>query len=273
MGAQLFDRVLDLTVAPLSGGSGLQVKDLRVTFNVVKTSTSEPNTAEIEIYNLSSANRGLIEQKNQAVVLKAGYRDLSGTIVIGHLRRVEHRKEGSDVISKLEVKDGGKDLYEVEFRRSYTKGTSRMSVVRDIIGTMSTVSLGTVAATRLQGNLPSKLALSGLARVCMDKVCRAWGVEWSVQDGVAQFLDPTGTRGGGTLAIKLTTTSGLIGSPAKTQRGCTFQSLLRPDMLPGSYVTLESVLVSGAFKVQKVTHAGDKMAPGAWLSNAEAVRL
>ena len=274
MGAQLYGRYLDLTVAPLSGGPGLQVKELRVTFDVTKTATSAPNAATVQIYNLNKANRAAVEKKNQTVVLKAGYEDLYGTILVGTLRRVEHSRSGPDIISKLEVRDAGKALYESEFHRSYSAQTQRLAVVRDLVAALTGVVLGKVDADGLEGAVGRRLALAGLARVQLDKVCRAWGVEWSVQDNTAQFLDPSGVLHGGNLAIKLTPTSGLVGSPARTNRGVKCQSLLRPDMLPGSYLVLaDTESCNGNFKAQKVHHAGDSWGSGQWLTDAEAIRL
>ena len=274
MGAQLYNRYLDLTIAPIGGAPGVRVRDLRVTFEIKKTSTSAPNEATLEVYNLSKQNRTAIDAKGQGVVLKAGYLDVSGTLLVGDVRRVEHARQAPDIITRIEVRDGGQALYGSEFARSYGATSSRVAVVRDLVSTLTGVSLGMVSASGLSGNVGRRLALSGLSRVCLDKVCRAWGVEFSVQDGVAQFLDPTGTRGGGSVAIKLSPTSGLIGSPAKTQRGCTFTSLLRADMLPGSYVIIsDTELGDGNYRVQSLVQKGDTHGSGSWLTDGEGLRL
>ena len=75
--------------------------------------------------------------------------------------------------------------------------------------------------------------------------------------------------------IKLTPSSGLVGSPARTNKGCQFSCLLRADMLPGSYVELaDTELCDGYYKVQSMEHSGDSRSPGQWLTgNVEAVRL
>lgn len=274
MGTQLYGRYVDLTVAPIGGAPGVRVRDLRVAFEAKKTSTSAANEGTVEVYNLSPQSRTAIDRKGQGVVLKAGYQDVNGTLLAGDLRRVEHRREGVDVISRMEVRDGGAGLYGSRFSGSYKAGTSRLAVIRDLVGALSGVDLGLVSATGLRGTTDHRLALHGLARVCLDKVCRAWGVEFSVQDGAAQFLDPTGTRGGGTLAIKLTPQTGLIGSPAKTQSGVRGTCLLRADMLPGSYLVLDSTeLCNGSYRVQSLSHAGDTRGAGQWLTTFEAVRL
>jgi len=283
MGAQLFGRYLKLTVAPIGGAPGVLIENsasrsgLRVFFEVKKTRSSAANEAVVEIYNLGEQNRTAIDAVEQGVVLEAGFDDLHGIVLSGTVRRggILHSKESTDLVTRLEVRDGGKGLYGSRFSRSYTAGTSKLSIIRDLVTSLTGVDLGLVAATGLNGTTSQRLALSGLTRVCLDKVCRSWGVEFSVQDGAAQFLDPTQTRGGGALAIKLTPASGLLGSPAKTSTGIRCESLLRADMLPGSYLEIADTRnADGYYKVQSLIHSGDTRAPGLWKTHSiEGVRL
>lgn len=276
MGAEQYNRYMDLTVAPLSGAAGLAVRgirSLRVEFEVTRTSTSEPNKASIDIHNLSPTSRGFVQDENQAVILKAGYVDRHGIICAGHLKRVEHSRQGASVLTHLEIKDGGKDLYRVRFNRSYKAGVSKVGVIQDLVAALPNVALGTIAASALQGNTPSRLALNGLARVQLDKLARSWGFEWSVQNGTAQFLDPTGAIASTEPITVLSPTTGLIGSPARTQKGCTFECLLDSTMHPGSKVQIQSALVNGFFKVQSLTQQGDTHAAAGWINSGEAIRL
>lgn len=283
MGAILFGRYLDLTIAPIGGAPGVRIKadangnTLRVGFHIKRTATSAANEAEIEVYNLSPQNRTAIDKEEQGVVLEAGFEDVSATLLVGDIRRggIHHRKEGPDFVTRLEVRDGGRGLYGSRFSGSYKAGTPKLVIVQDIVGHLAGVEMGYAGAAGLQGNTSQRVVLAGMARICLDKVCRAWGVEFSVQNGSAQFLDPTQTRGGAALAIKLTPTSGLIGSPAKTNKGCQFDCLLMADMIPGSPVQLaDTLLCDGFYRVQSLEYVGDSRAPGAWRNQTvEAVRL
>lgn len=287
MGVEQFNRAAQVIVAPVDGSDGIDVSGLRVVFRARKTSTSEPNAATIEIYNLSEYSRGRILVKDQAVILKAGYVDLTELVCAGVIKRVEHRRDGVDIVTEIEIKDGGQDLLEPEFRRSYAKNTSRRRIIDDILRTMPHTSVGRIAATGVNGSTSGRLAFSTTAKLALDRLARAWDFEWSIQDGAVQVLDRDGTVEPVTLAISLSPSTGLIGSPAKTgqegarsagsrkrkeRAGAKFQALLRPSIRPGRYVLLESEFVSGAFKVQSVEHSGDTHGND-WFSDVEAVQI
>lgn len=287
MGIELFGRVAEVVVAPIDGGAGINVSGLRVVFRASQTSTSEPNSATVSVYNLSAYSRGRIKAKDQAVIVKAGYQDLVGQVCAGVIKRVEHRREGVDVVTELEIKDGGQDLLEPVFQRSYAANTSRRRIVQDIIGTMSNTATGRLNAAGISGSTPGKLSFATTSKLALDRLARAWGFEWSVQDGVLQILDPDGTVEPEESAVILTPDTGLLGSPARTaqegargagtrvraqQEGARFQSLLRPELRPGRYVLLESEFLSGAFKVQSTEHVGDTHGND-WKTDVEAVQI
>jgi hypothetical protein len=87
---ELFNRRAQTIVAPVDGSEGIDVTGLRTVFRVEKTSTSEPNTATVEVYNLSPFSRNRIESKDQVVTLRAGYVDQAEQVILGVVRRVEH---------------------------------------------------------------------------------------------------------------------------------------------------------------------------------------
>jgi hypothetical protein len=287
MGVELFDRRAELVVAPIDGSDGIEVSGLRVTFRVEKTSSSESNTATIGVYNLAEFSRGRIKAKDQAVVLRAGYVDLVEQVCAGVIKRVEHRREGVDTVTEIEIKDGGQDLLEPEFRRSYAAGTSRRRIIADILSTMTHTTSGTVSATGVAGSISGKMSFATTAKLALDRLARAWDFEWSIQDGAIQIIDADRAIEPVSMALKLTPDTGLLGSPARTgqegrrttrsrvrrqQSGARFRCLLMPSLRPGRYVLLESELVSGAFKVQSVDHQGDTHGND-WTTEVEAVQL
>lgn len=286
MGVELYNRRAEVVIAPIDGGDGLEVSGLRVVFQVMKTSTSEPNTATVSVYNLAEASRGRIKAKDQAVVLRAGYVDLVEQVCAGVIKRVEHRREGVNIVTTMELKDGGQDLLEPEFRRSYSGRTSKQRIINDILSTMPHTSRGSIAASGIGGSTSGKMSFSTTSKLALDRCAKAWDFEWSIQDGAIQILDPTGTVEPVELAVVIGPDSGLLGSPSKTgqegrrssgrvrkqQPGAKFQSLLFPSIRPGRYVLLKSEFVAGAFKVQSVNHAGDTHGTE-WSSDVEAIQI
>ncbi|MCO6549017.1 MAG: hypothetical protein J6583_14780, partial [Gilliamella sp.] len=56
-----FGRILELKIG--NRKESIVINNLRVAFSIKKTLTSEPNTAEISVYNLNDSNRNLITSK------------------------------------------------------------------------------------------------------------------------------------------------------------------------------------------------------------------
>lgn len=287
MAVELFSRKAQTIVAPVDGTEGIDVTGLRTVFNVSKTSTSEPNTATVGVYNLSPYSRDRIQAKDQFVILRAGYEDLVQQVCSGVVKRVEHKREGVDIVTEMELKDGGKDLLEPEFRRAYSKGTARLKIVNDIVGAMPNTTKGRINATGVTGFTAGKLAFSTTCKLALDRLARAWSFEWSIQEGAIQVLDREGTLDTVELATVVSPGTGLIGSPSRTgqeglrgsktrkrkpRSGATFQTLLIPSIAPGKYVILESEFVSGSYKVQSVEHIGDTHGND-WNTKVEAIQI
>jgi len=297
VGVQLFNRRCHLTVAPLDGSEGIEISGLRIVFDVKQTSTSEANTAVIQVYNMAAASRGRIRTRDQGVELRAGYDELEQQLFVGVIKRVEHRREGTEIVTEMECKDGGKDLVEPEFRLSYSRGTSRRTVVADILAAMPHTARGKMSADGLDGALNGRMAFSSSAKQALDRLARSWGFEWSIQDGALQILDPDGTVQSPELAFVLNESTGLIGSPSVTGRdsvgfedskpkkgkaastaavkrktGARFQSLLLPSLRPGGYVLLQSEFLAGAYKAESCEHKGDTHGQD-WTTDVEAKLL
>jgi len=281
IGVEQFGREASLIVAPVGGGAGVELSSLRVSFEIERTSTSEPNAAVIQIYNLSAATRGLLQEKDQGVELRAGYKDLVQRLFVGVVRRVEHRREGVDVVTELECKDGGIALLEPVFQRSYARGTAKQKIVNDIIREMPGAIIGPVSSGVLRGATSGKLSFSDSCKRALDKLAKAWRFEWSIQDGEVQILSDSGTREGRELAEVFSVDTGLIGTPTKIGRdatsgkgkaGARWSSLLRPALIPGGYALLESEFLTGAYKVESVVHRGDTHG-SSWETDAEGVLI
>lgn len=254
----LYDRKATLVIAPVSGQAGRDLTGLRVAFEVKKTSASHANTATIKVWNLSETTRNMILAKKMALILRAGYGD--GTLPLiasGVVQRVEHIPQPPEVMTEIEIRDGGLGLDDSKVRRAYPAGTPVSRIVEEILGTMPDVGKGSLAASSLSKTLPGKRCFSGSARHALDVLAGAYGFEWSVQDGLAQFVDRTGSTKPQATATVLSATSGLIGSPTKTNAGAKAKALLQPQINPGEFVKLESGFVSGYFKALTVEHRGD----------------
>lgn len=284
--AELFARRVRLVVAQAAGPGDfktfssrvLEIEDLRVRFTVTKTSEKEPNTAEIIVSNLASATRAGFEKAGK-VLLLAGYAETLAVVFAGDISVVKHHHTGADWETTIQCGDGERAIKHSRISESFPPGVT----IPDVLATVAKrkgVDLGQ-SPKQTAGVSPGEqftqgLALYGKASKELDKVLRARGYEWSIQDGKLQVLRP----GAATTetAVELTPESGLVGSPemgTPEKKGgrplLTARSLLQPEIRPGRRVRVKSSHVDGVFVARKVVHTGDT-AGGDWNTEIEAMQ-
>jgi len=289
----LFDRDVSLVIGQ-SGGKGVEVAGLRIDFSVEKTSTETLNNSTIEIYNLSPDSQKLIETPNNAVILKAGYKQDVGAkiIFVGIVRRSLTVRSGSDWVTKLELDDGLIAYRDSKRAFSFPAGASGIGVLRSVAASFG-LSVRQFPTDIVDKVYPGGFSFVGRSREAMAKVCSYLGLEWSIQNQEIQVLKKGGVMQ--RTAVVLSEDTGLIGSPAleaKTlsdkaaaKQGITVNtagviqrrkattdgdietklevqgykvvSLLQPTIEPGSVVQVKSKGIDGTFfRVESVTHSG-----------------
>ena len=248
----LYLRKVRLTIASLVGSPTL-IEKLRINFDVTKTNESNPNRSKIEVYNLSEQTRSLFEDKKTRLVLEAGYVNTVATIFQGNITKAYHKRDGTDIITTAELGDGDNRYRNARMDKGFPPGISADQVIKDIsdeLGLPISSKKGVPNFKYANG-----LALSSVVRNHLDMLAAKFNFEWSIQDETLQIIP----RGEGTDdgIILISSSSGLVGSPSKVDKGVEFETLLMPTLRPGRRVQLESKFVNGIFKLRTVAHVGD----------------
>ena len=280
----LFKRAVRLIVAaPLKkdyknvSNNAVEIEDMRVQFKVAKTLTKQPNTAEIMVTNLSEKTRAQVQGKGCRVILSAGYATTLAQIFSGDARLISHQQEGPEWVTKIECGDGERAYRHARVNESFKENTPVSSVVRTLVD-----RLGVDAGNALEklnaftGHYTQGYSAFGRAAKELDKVLKAWGFEWSIQDNRLQiFKVGENSRE----IVVLDADSGLIGSPemgSPEKRGgppvLKVRSLLQPGIRPGAQVVLDAAHHKGKYKVLRVEHAGDT-AGGDWYTTLDCVAI
>ncbi len=238
----LFDRRYRLTM------NGVQVSELDVIFSVDRSLKKEPNTAEIQIFNLSPESRSAIEENAQATVtLEAGYKERISLIFTGDLRDVLTEREGPDIITTLGSGDGEKKYRRSRVNESFKPGTSIKRVITVCaealgVGRGNLGALGKVEFPEAGAVYPNGTILAGNAAEELHNLLRSVGLEYSIQDGNLQIV--TRKRALKKEAIVLSPESGLIGTASVGSDGILrCQTLMIPDLIPGVKVQVKSETV------------------------------
>lgn len=234
----------------------------RLQFKVEKTLDKAPNTGDITITNLSASTRASLQSKNAKVILLAGYGDSLGQIFVGDIRTIDHVRNGSDWETKLQSGDGERAFLSARISTSFGVGTGAIKV----IDTAATKLTGGPIIGDLSGLSAKQFAggyvMHGPASRELDKVLKANGYEWSIQDGHVYVRLP----GAPVLEriVSISPDSGLVGSPEhgtsdnpKKPPLLKIKCLLSPELHCGGRVHVQSERYTGIYTIHKLTHTGD----------------
>lgn len=233
---------------------------LRVTFSVNRSLKPEPNKAEIKIWNLSESTRQSLEQaKETPVQIEAGYGQ-PFLIFLGNLREAISTTEESDTVTTLSTGDGAKAIKGAQVKASFPRGTSIKSAVQKLANDLG-VKPGNLADVTYRWQSGSAIfsngaVLNGAVAWELTTLLGSMGKEWSIQNGAIQILD-RGKQLKAT-AVKLSPSSGLIGSPSLNSKGeLTAKCLLIADVEPGRLLVIDSRHIKGNFRIEKAQYQGD----------------
>lgn len=290
--SQLFNRDFTLVVTE-DNGHALRIAarpidapentrpTLRVQFKIAKNLNEAPNSAEVTIYNLSKDSRSKIQKKNAQMTIEAGYIGATGKIFEGQMTISNHTKTGPDWVTKFEVGDG---IQATQSTRVSVQGKAGSKPKDLILSVMKTMGLGegnsikALALSTFRGHSEYKkgFALQGKGSDVLSQLIGSAGLEFSIQDGHAQILEP-GAANEDTV-VQLDPAHGLIGNAEEGEdkklgkSSVKARSLIQPGLYPGRPVVLKSRDVTGNFRIESVTHTGDTFGQD-WYSDLEMTAI
>lgn len=258
MGNPLFQRTWRVTVG------GLNVSELDLTFDVEKSTKREPNTAEINVYNLSETSRSKIsEEEDPTVTLRAGYEadgDQPPVLFVGDARRIFTAADGIDFVTTIQARDLGRAYQAARMNKSYGPGTPISTALRDAVDALGVgrgnLSEFDVTLSNGARNFATGFVASGQAHRVLNSLVRGAGLRWSIQNGSLQLMQRRQALQ--TRAVLLSPDSGLVESPTKDEKGIvTARCLMQTGLEPGRRVSIESRLLSGTYEIRKTKYEGD----------------
>lgn len=266
----LFGRAIEITVGTT------KITELRMGFNVKRSLRTEPNTAEVKIYNLSSETRSKLQAEKVIMLIEAGYKETIAQLFKGEVREVKTPQSGTDLITSIQGGDGEVQTRQSRVNLSFAKGTKVpdiLSSLGNLLGLNVKKALEKLRNGKIRGSiteLVNGFAASGRTMTEFERLVRSSGFEMSIQDGEVQILDLG--KPNDLPAISIDAQSGLIGVPEVGEKGrVKARSLLQPGMIPGRTlkITSEAAELDGRFyRIQEVEHIGDTHGQD-WYSDVE----
>lgn len=226
-----FGRRCDLIVSD-SGGSGLDLSQLRIVFHVVKEDAQTPNSARIKVYGVAPETAARIKKEFVDVILQAGYEENYGVIFRGNIKDVRTgRENGVDTFLEISGGDGDAEYAFGIVNKTIAAGASQNEIV-EATGIAPNGYVPNLGGTKL----PRGKVMYGMKRDVLRESAKSTGTTWSIQDGKLQFMPLTQVLPG--QAVVLNSQTGLIGTPEQTTKGIKGKALLNPLLKIGGRVLI-----------------------------------
>lgn len=264
----------------------------RIAFSVRRTMTSEPDSAQISVFNLAPLRETGMSQLfhepnafSTPVTLAAGYGAFTSTLFRGECRTMlPHVRQGPDYALVVTADDGGDALSDLTASYSTAGWTARNmidvallafntgDVTRGIApypllehpSVAAAIAAGPVSQTRFYTGVHA-----GKVRDLLDEACRILRCRWWVADGLLYMAArklPVDTT---TLAVVLPRKIWLDEAQLDGEGVIRLTTLFDPKLVPGRVAILEGRVLPGlqeACRVEAVEVAGDTRAPSPWRS-------
>lgn len=271
----------------------LEIRDLRIAFNVQKYQSFSCNTSSVRIWNLRPENRNKIVTWGDQLILNAGYEKDAGEIQIfkGRTTNVTHKFSQPDVISTFDCLTG--ENYTIT--KQITLQMDESASLEQIIKKIALLAGFTENQIEIRTEIPTfsynkGYSSSGTVKFMLDDICnkastiKDKGISWTVLDDRLVILPRFAAADGNTIQINENT--GLIGYPEKfmyrsrwlagggIKPGFRVSVALMPYLEPGQRIRLKSRVpaIDGIFSAITVTHSGDTHSEN-WVTDIELAEV
>lgn len=252
---------------------------LHISFSVEKCDVESPNTAKIQIWNLSDENLKILDGKDCIVELKAGYGNSNALILAGNVTSVITTPENADRMTEIDVMDGRVELRDTAVCISVNGPVNCKDVYEKIAKEMGIPI--TFAGDLSFGNMPSGFSYTGKAKNALQKIAKYCGHRWTIQNQTIQITWPG--RAISARGFLLNSDTGLIGIPKRitiapasdkdgSQTGWEIEYFLNGAIGVNDVVQIQSSTANGYYRVHKVTIDGDNM-EGDWVCTAQVLEV
>lgn len=279
-----YGRIVRVTIG--TGSSGILIENLRIEFDVKATRVNYPNVGTVKIYNLAPDTRSRIKDSGDVIEVVAGYQDNVGTILLGNIRTVNHGKKGADIVTMITCGDGDEDYQNTMVNATILpESADPQALIRQMASEMRNTSLGEIVGLEEEQAPRRPVVISGNMKDEMNKLGRKHNFEWTIQNGTLEVVRND-------LAINemivLSSESGMIGSPAISEKGIKVKCLLNPRLRPNrmiqvlsDYAELEQSssltkrdtdLGGGIFRIDQIAYTGNNR-DGDFYCDIDGVRM
>lgn len=226
-----------------------------ITFSGEFSEEEEPNTMQLSIYNLSTKTINAIEI-NKKITINAGYEGDEGdvgNVMAGVIYKLDSKKEGSDVATKIYVQDATENWLKGSISKTFQGSVKASYVIKQVLGSLG-MAIGRINLANDVIYQTGKTVSGSLASV-IKQLANECGSRININSGKIDIL--IGDEGFETGYI-LGSKTGLIGMPQVveeyinedddiTRADYRIKMLLNHHVRPRSIFKIESLSETGLF--------------------------
>ena len=217
----------------LSAVSSKTGRRLDMSFNCFLSETSEPNTGECVIYNLTETNRNKIVEKGKIEIF-AGYDGVYKLVSVGDIQTVSNRNPATDWETKITWGDGQRAYLDTNFNKSYKEGVEVQTILDDLASSFG-LAINSVKITDV---LNGGLSVDGKTKDILNSLTNDYGIEWTIQDEEVRLISKGKPIDDEIIVISQDT--GLLEFPQISDKGIDFIAQLNSDLRPNKLVDIRS---------------------------------
>jgi len=252
----MFDRFAQIECS----GFTITSNDLDFEFDIPFDDDIEADEAEITIYNLAMTTLQSFNINN-AIVVKAGYKDDIGVIFQGRINAVKTKKSGTDRVTTISaIDDAGLSEYDVN-DISFTEGVRASYILKSLLDRLS---IPVAVFNPVRDHIyESAVNISGAILGNIKKYAEVCGIAVYFNKGqvFARRLSE-----GDNIGFTVSSDTGLIESPEEFTEentaeeyvdnvyGYTLRMLIQHRMNTAAIINLDSENAKGTYRVRKGRH-------------------
>lgn len=252
-------------------------------FEVPFYDSEQLSTASITINNLSASSRAGI-QKNQVVILNAGYEGDVGVLFVGQVASVSHKQSGVEWQTKINATAALSQWLDTRINKTYEAGTKAEDIVRDLLNIFG-MEVGVFQLVKNAVYPRGRVCCGKLKDVLAEIVINECGSRLLIRDNQLIINNPSDGVAKGYL---LTPESGLLMASddadttsiasqqaqraskeekAAEEKTWKRQCLLNYHLGAGDQIQIQSRDLTGRFQIVSGKHKGSPT--GSWVTEIE----
>ena len=270
-----FDRKVKMIVGPnlAAEGSGLDVSELDIEFEVTRSLTIADNKATFKVYNPKENTRNILLKVGNNIIFQAGYTDQGiTTIFIGNIKRAYYNDISVDRFVEIEaytIRSEKIPFSAKSLNQSFSPPVFLSTVIQDI-GTAYTLVTSGLDLARIP--LENGWSYIGTLKGAITKINKILDNEDSIlymdnsdlvvtkKDGTVSAVIATvsyGSGPGGGLKSLRENTKPATKKRKNPKQRWQFETIMISTLQPNGLIRFDTPQVTGSFLIEKLVFVGD----------------